>query len=363
MTDFTKFPFSSLNNDDLLSLSAQHGATLTLDNHDKSNYDTHIRNFMDNNTADLNYNFDSNDQCGQLVTSHYFTEQHFRSFITSDSAEKNLFLLHLNIRSASKNFDNLKLFLDNNQFPKSSFIGLTETWFSDNPCPLFSLPNFNLIVNNRTKRPGGGVALYIPQQYDYTLIANMTISNDVLETLFVEIRNPKGKNLMLGVFYRPPHSNTNAFLETLNEILLNPLLKNKDCFFMGDFNINLVNCNSNNTSQEFLEMFLSYSFLPLITKPTRVTNNSATIIDNIFSNITRQTPKAGIILSDISDHFPIFVKLSMNKSVNKETSNTPFRKITDDNITNLINNLDTTDWSTVLTPRTQTMHTTVLLPY
>ena len=79
----------------------------------------------------------------------------------------------------------------------------------------------------------------------------MTISNDIFESLFVEIKNPRGKNLILGVFYRPPQSNTNIFLESLNELLLNPLLKNKDCFFMGDFNINLVNCNTNNTSQYF----------------------------------------------------------------------------------------------------------------
>ena len=50
---------------------------------------------------------------------------------------------------------------------------------------------------------------------------------------------------------------------------------------MGDFNVDLtlMKCDSQNTSQEFVETLMSASFLPLISKPTRVANQSATLID------------------------------------------------------------------------------------
>ena len=75
---------------------------------------------------------------------------------------------------------------------------------------------------------------------------------------------------------------------------------------MGDFNINLLNSiNSHSLPQEFLDNFFAATFMPLISRPTRLTDTSATLIDNIFSNI-HPSPRTGIIMSDISDHFPIF---------------------------------------------------------
>ena len=47
----------------------------------------------------------------------------------------------------------------------------------------------------------------------------------------------------------------------------------------------------------------SQNFMPIINKPTRVTNHNATIIDHILTN---RKIDSGILKVDISDHFPIF---------------------------------------------------------
>ena len=60
---------------------------------------------------------------------------------------------------------------------------------------------------------------------------------------------------------------------------------------------------------------VSHYLLPYILHPTRVTDHSSTVIDNIFSNITDFDTKSGNILCDISDHFPqvlIVDKTSLN---------------------------------------------------
>ena len=77
----------------------------------------------------------------------------------------------------------------------------------------------------------------------------------------------------------------NYFMSSLNKAVEKINKENKYCLIMGDFNINLLNINSNAFPHEFLENFLTESFMPLISRPTRISNTSATLIDKIFSNI------------------------------------------------------------------------------
>ena len=57
--------------------------------------------------------------------------------------------------------------------------------------------------------------------------------------------------------------------------------------------------------QSLQDIFYSYCLLPVITQPTRVTDHSATLIDNIFVSKPGNVI-SGNIVSDLSDHFPIF---------------------------------------------------------
>ena len=51
-----------------------------------------------------------------------------------------------------------------------------------------------------------------------------------------------------------------------------------------------------------------------LTLPTRIGKQSSTLIDNIYCKLTHRTAntRAGILFSDISDHFPCFVSLDLN---------------------------------------------------
>ena len=72
---------------------------------------------------------------------------------------------------------------------------------------------------------------------------------------------------------------------------------------MGDFNINLLSYDSHSQTNNFINLMLSH-LLPHILHPTRITDHSATIIDNIFSNSLESDTISGRLLSQISDHFP-----------------------------------------------------------
>ena len=79
-------------------------------------------------------------------------------------------------------------------------------------------------------------------------------------------------------------SSPERFTEHIETILHNLARENKNIFILGDFNINPLNCVSHSASENFLNMMNSNYLLPYILQLTRVTNRSATLIDNIFAN-------------------------------------------------------------------------------
>ena len=79
---------------------------------------------------------------------------------------------------------------------------------------------------------------------------------------------------------------------------------------MDDFNVNLFNYESHGETNEFINTVVSHYLLPHILHPTRVTDHSATVIDNIFSNNTQHETTSGNLTTQISDHFPQFLILN-----------------------------------------------------
>ena len=51
--------------------------------------------------------------------------------------------------------------------------------------------------------------------------------------------------------------------------------------------------------------------------PTRITETSCTLIDNIFTNDLSNEHFSGILYSDINDHLPVFTLLSSKASQSK----------------------------------------------
>ena len=90
---------------------------------------------------------------------------------------------------------------------------------------------------------------------------------------------PKKSNTIVGVIYR--HSSmdfTDFNCNYLNKLFENISKEQKSIFLLADFNVNLLNYNEHDQTNEFLDSLASNSFLPLILKPTRITSHSNTLI-------------------------------------------------------------------------------------
>ena len=63
-------------------------------------------------------------------------------------------------------------------------------------------------------------------------------------------------------------------------------------------------------TMEFVELLSTYNLYPTITKPTRLTHASATLIDNIFVGKEHyDNYKSMLLLDDLSDHLPCLLSL------------------------------------------------------
>ena len=108
------------------------------------------------------------------------------------------------------------------------------------------------------------------------------------------------------------HSGVADFLETFLRPTLNKITNtSKTCIFAGDFNIDLTQYGNNNHVDSFYDDVAGFSFRPLILQPTRVTNRSFTLIDNIFINDISCSSSGGNLTSSISDHFSQFCHLDI----------------------------------------------------
>ena len=59
-------------------------------------------------------------------------------------------------------------------------------------------------------------------------------------------------------------------------------------YLIGDININSLKYNVEASTSEYLDMLLGKSFMPIITKATRITNHASTPIDHIYRNVPQK---------------------------------------------------------------------------
>ena len=318
--------------------------------YDKKNFASIIRKLFDDN--------DNEQDKISLATSYYFTHD---TFIDKLINQKTKFcMLSLNIQSINAKFNKLLLLIEELREYNFEFgaICLQETWLEEGAdLTQFHIPNYTCIAKGKSSSQHGGLMTYIHNDYNYEKYTSPDHSN-TWEDLVIRILNKNNnKDIYLCNIYRPPKGNiTNEILATFTEeitTLLSDLKRSRSIInVLGDFNIDLLQINDKVIIKQYFENMMTLSMYPKITLPTRITDASATLIDNIFCNSNNdKNETAGILLSDLSDHFPYFYafkdkmdykkdiyskKVKYIRDINKDSKQNLFNSIINKNI---INNL------------------------
>ena len=112
-----------------------------------------------------------------------------------------------------------------------------------------------------------------------------------------------------------------------------------------DQNMDFLKVHKHNSTMELLDINLANDMLTVITKPTRITQSSAVLIDNIYLSKGINTEYfSSILISDISDHLLCYVSLTLNKRKKKDTLKFKARNLHDSKILQVKQVLNGCDW-------------------
>ena len=290
MTHMDQFPFSHIENAELVNtLLDQHSKLehkMYLNNRINPNPsegitrgDSLSRDILTSNDPDLNCFTDLNQSL--ISDCRYLLDEDSKAISAQFKKKEDLSFMHVNVRSISKNMDLLSLSLSNLNHTFSA-IGISETWLNNDNAQNYGIENYNHVYRCRDDIVGGGVSLFINTSLEYK--ERLEIEKCLIfsgESVFIET----GNHTIIGCIYRPPSLSISDFNSHLAYVLDILSKERKQCYIMGDFNINIIDSVKNKQINLFLDMMFSYCFHLVISKPTRVTETSATLIDNIFTNV------------------------------------------------------------------------------
>ena len=123
--------------------------------------------------------------------------------------------------------------------------------------------------------------------------------------------SPNSRKCILGNVYRLPcylAADIDLFNDEFCSLLRTVKHRNSSVLICGDFNIDLLSVTSNRHVTEYFDNVITSVFIPKITLPTRIQENSNTLIVQIWSNNLEESKKSksGILINDTSDHKMIF---------------------------------------------------------
>ena len=261
--------------------------------------------------------------------------------------DKDLLILQLNIRGLLSKQDLLKQLLTEFKV-LPDIVLLCETWLKKDTAGKLDMPNYKCYHKHRIDRLCGGVSVLVKQKLRLREQSDLVVATNLFEYNVVELKM-NTNNILIVSGYRPPNSNTRKFMQEYKTVLAKlKESKHHESIVGMDHNFDLLKSTSNSTTSMFLNLNVDRDLTPCITKPTRVTNKTATLIDNILISTKLQynyTPF--VITDDLSDHYPSLVILNNIEKCKRDKVKITKRRIDSASIELIKTELDSVDWTCI----------------
>ena len=169
-----------------------------------------------------------------------------------------------------------------------------------------------------------------------------------------------GRKIILGSLYHLPNTGIEQFSDHLIDIINRAKRPNggtcSELVLGMDHNIDLLRGKQHAQTHKFIEDLSQLDILPTITRPSRITSHSSTLIDNIYvSEQLHRSFESAILMSDISDHLPILAMLKQTKLLNKDPLSFKSRCLNETKLKVVNHHLMEKDWISLLTGTTSSI--------
>jgi hypothetical protein len=291
---------------------------------------------------------------GVKLSSKYHSIESLSSLCNN---QKSAVYLSLNVQSLLSKHEQLSIEISELELKNVTIdaIAVQETYdvkYTD----LVPLNGFNpLVCKRRRDMRGGGVGFYIRNGLTVEIIENLSpFENKIIEALTIKLTYPDSKVTYLTSIYRSngtlanvtPAQQWDRFMEKFATLLTDLQALNKVSFVFLDANFNLLRLQLPDPSLYF-NCILEKGFLQIISKATRMQNESNTLIDHVLTNSKGLDICSGTLISDVSDHFFTFV-LPRTGQTNKQNHRTLLtRDFSNQNMLEFRTALGDTDWTNV----------------
>ena len=202
-------------------------------------------------------------------------------------------------------FDEIKLLFSNAK-PSPDIFGFCETFLTD------EILDNELVINNytferkdRLSGKGGGVIVYIADRIPY--LRRKDLESDSIESLWIQINFKNSKPFLVGNIYRPPRSNK-KWMKQFDMQLKGVVSQNLETHFLGDFNFHYLIKDPNGNhfqNRAWGNTIHKHGFSQIIDTPTRITNQTSSLIDHIYTNTRDVIIDHQVPTYTISDHLPV----------------------------------------------------------
>ena len=299
---------------------------------------------MNYDHVDLGFNDSYVDHCDYLD---------YSNLTTNKDRQTNLTILQLNVRGVLSKRDRLTdLFNDIRKEHRVDVALLVETWLNKNNAKRFMLPGYRYYGSHRKNKKGGGVGVLVSQDVECRIRKDLSLDVPNFESITVEIKTHSDSFFVCSI-YRPSNSRPKEFLRHHKRLLDKFTKTQQERLVLGiDHNLDLLKCHSHSATKDFIDMNLDLNLIPTITKPTRITNTSATLLDNIIVGRIFHNYTANIAISDISDHLPIIMSSYQPKMYKKQPLIIKSRILNEAACTKINETLDQINWEQYLNGKT-----------
>ena len=286
------------------------------------------------------------------IDSKYYEVDQINSITSDQTIDYKYKIMHINIQGLTSSLENLKHLLHKLELNdiQLDFVLICETFLHGtnheemaNHC---NIPGYTFVCNNRITKMKGGVGIYVNDIHQFKIRSDIsTFIEGEYESLFIEII-AKPCNAIVGKIYRITNTagqlSIKRYEDTITDIINH---KSHDILIGSDQNFDYIKINEHRNTADLFNMFLSNELIPVITKPTRITHNSATLIDNLYIRLHQTRITSGIITTKLSDHLPIFAFYGKSPKTKSKPVNINFRNFNESNISLIKHEIEHYDWS------------------
>ena len=232
--------------------------------------------------------------------------------------ERKIKVGHLNVRSL-KNRIHHTLVKETVLLHKFDIFTISESWLDNTVSDTkLDILGYALYRQDRQISKGGGVCVFVKNNIKVSLLPDISAINNGFQQLWLQVQLNKCKSLVLCVAYRPPNSLPSLLTDYFMPNVILAMSKCKDLIVLGDLNCDMLQ-ESKRETRVLLEVCSNLNLHQIITAPTRITDNTQTLIDVIITSNRNLISSSDVLLSSISDHSLPYAVLNLKSPRCKPT--------------------------------------------